>query len=272
MADHELSARRACAAVRLSRSAFYRPRRDRAAHDAEVVDALNEKVDAHPRWGFWKCFDRMRLDGKHWNHKRVHRVYCEMRLNLPRRTKKRIPTRERQPMIVEETPNAVWALDFMSDALYRGGRFRTLNILDEGVREAVEIVIDTSIPGGRVTRTLEQLSRWRPLPRAIRCDNGPEIISQTFADWCASNDIEIWYIQPGKPNQNPFIERFNRTYRQEVLDAHLFDSLDQVRTVTEQWLHVYNEIRPHDALGRIPPAAYRRQLEAREVSTSEWST
>ena len=175
-------------------------------------------------------------------------------------------------MIVEEAPNAVWALDFMSDALYRGQRFRTLNVLDEGVREAVEIVIDTSIPGGRVTRTLAQLSRWRPLPRAIRCDNGPEIISQTFADWCASNDIEIWYIQPGKPNQNPFIERFNRTYRQEVLDAHLFESLDQVREVTEQWLHTYNEIRPHDALGRIPPAAYRRQLEAREISTSERST
>jgi putative transposase len=175
-------------------------------------------------------------------------------------------------MIVEDAPNAVWALDFMSDALYHGSRFRTLNVLDEGVREAVEIVIDTSIPGGRVTRTLEQLSRWRPLPRAIRCDNGPEIISQTFADWCESHDIEIWYIQPGKPNQNPFIERFNRTYRQEVLDAYLFESLDQVREVTEQWLHTYNEIRPHDALGRIPPAAYRRQLEARENSTFERST
>ena len=121
-------------------------------------------------------------------------------------------------------------------------------------------------------RTLEQLGRWRSLPKAIRCDNGPEITSQTFADWCASHDIEIWYIQPGKPNQNPFIERFNRTYRQEVLDAHLFESLDQVREVTEQWLHTYNEIRPHDALGRIPPAAYRRQLEAREISTSERST
>lgn len=272
MADHDLSARRACAALRLSRSTFRRPLCDRAVRDAEVVDALNEKVENHPRWGFWKCFDRIRLDGKLWNHKRVHRVYCEMKLNLPRRTKKRIPTREHRPMIVEERPNAVWAIDFMSDALYRGPRFRTLNVLDEGVREAVGIVIDTSIPGGRVTRTLEQLGQWRSLPKVIRCDNGPEIISQTFADWCASHDIEIHYIQPGKPNQNPFIERFNRTYRSEVLDAHLFDSLDQVREVTEQWLHIYNEIRPHDALGRIPPAAYRRQLEEREISTLEWAT
>ena len=267
-----MSARRACAAVRLSRSAYYRPLRDRGAYDAEVVNALNEQVDAHPRWGFWKCFDRMRLDGQPWNHKRVHRVYREMRLNLPRRTKKRIPTRPRQPMIVQDAPNVVWALDFMSDALYRGRRFRTLNILDEGVREAIEITIDTSIPGGRVTRTLEQLRPWRGLPKALRCDNGPEIISQTFADWCAVHDIEILYIQPGKPNQNPFVERFNRTYRYEVLDAHLFDNLNQVREVTEQWLHTYNEIRPHDALGRIPPAAYRRQLEAREFSTLERST
>ncbi len=119
---------------------------------------------------------------------------------------------------------------------------------------------------------VEQLSRWRQLPKAIRCDNGPEIISQTFADWCASHDIEIRYIQPGKPNQNPFIERFNRTYRDEVLDTYLFESLDQVRDITERWLHTYNEIRPHDALGRIPPATYRRKLEEREFSTSERST
>ena len=272
VADHALSTRRACAAVRFSRSAFYRRLHDRAANDAEVVEALNEQVDAHPRWGFWKCFARIRLDGKPWNHKRVHRVYCAMRLNLPRRKKKRLSTRERQPMIVENAPNAVWALDFMSDALYRGGRFRTLNILDEGVREAVEIIVDTSIPGGCVVRTLEQLRPWYGLPKAIRCDNGPEIISQAFVDWCEENDVQIRYIQPGKPNQNPFVERFNRTYRHEVLDVHLFDSLDEVREVTERWLHTYNEIRPHDALGRIPPATYPRWLEAREFSTSERSS
>ena len=175
-------------------------------------------------------------------------------------------------MIVEEKPNVVWAIDFMSDALHHGQRFRTLNVLDEGVREAVGIVIDTSIPGGRVTRRLEELGELRPLPKAIRCDNGPEIISQIFVDWCALHHIEIYYIQPGKPNQNPFIERFNRTYRSEVLNAHLLDSLDQVREVTEQWLHIYNEIRPHDALGRIPPAAYRRQLEEQEISTFDWAT
>jgi putative transposase len=237
-----------------------------------VVDALNTMVDRHPRWGFWKCYYRLRLDGKPWNHKRVLRVYREMRLNLPRRTKKRVPTRLRQTLEVPAVPNAIWAIDFMSDALFHGRRFRTLNILDEGVREALDIVIDTSIPGGRVVRTLEQLSRWRGLPQAIRCDNGPEILSQTFIDWCESHEVQIRYIQPGKPNQNAFVERFNRTYRAEVLDLHLFETLSQVREVTYRWLETYNETRPHDALGRVPPAEFRRRIEEPEVSTFQWST
>lgn len=272
MAEHGLSVRRACAAVRLSRAAYYKPLADRRGADDEVVDALNSVVDKHSRWGFWKCFDRLRLEGRPWNHKRVHRVYCKMRLNLPRRTKKRLPTRERQPLIVPQQRNAIWAIDFMSDALYHGRRFRTFNVLDEGVREALDIVVDTSIPGGRVARTLEQISRWRGVPQAIRCDNGPEIISQAFVDWCEGAGVEIRYIQPGKPNQNAYIERFNRTYREEVLDAHLFDSLDQVREITYHWIQIYNELRPHDALGRVPPAVFSRRLQAAENSTFNLST
>jgi putative transposase len=236
------------------------------------VDALNGVVDKRRRWGFWKCYDRLRLDGKPWNHKRVLRVYREMRLNLPRRTKKRIPTREPQTLEVPAAPNAIWAMDFMSDALYQGRRFRTLNILDEGVREALEIVIDTSIPSGRLIRTLEQLESWRGLPQAIRCDNGPEIISQVFVDWCEERGIKIRYIQPGKPNQNAYVERFNRTYREEVLNAYLFEDLGQVREITYRWLRDYNDNRPHDSLGRIPPSQFRRNLSQLENSTSELST
>lgn len=230
------------------------------------MDALNDLVARCPRWGFWKCFDRLRLDGKRWNHKRVLRIYREMRLNLPRRTKKRVPKRERQSIEVPEAVNAVWSLDFMSDALIGGRRFRTLNVLDEGVREALDIVIDTSIPGGRVVRTLEQISRWRGTPDAVRVDNGPEFLSEVFVEWCRDNEVEILYIQPGKPNQNPFIERFNRTYRDEVLDAHLFLSLNEVREITYRWLETYNEVRPHDALGRIPPTLFRQRLEATGVA------
>ena len=155
------------------------------------MDALNELVEKYPRWGFWKLYDRLRLLGHPWNHKRVYRVYKAMNLNLPRRTKRRLPKRVQQPMVVEARANAEWSLDFMSDTLYHGRRFRTLNILDEGVREALDIVIDTSIPGGRVVRTLDRLIEWRGKPDAIRVDNGPEYISQVFADWCQNNGVTL---------------------------------------------------------------------------------
>jgi putative transposase len=270
VAEKGLSTRRACAAVGLSRAAYYRPVDD-AGRDDAIVEVLNQLVEAHPRWGFWKCYDWMRRHGHPWNHKRVWRVYCSMKLNLKRRAKKRVPTRERQSMDVVAMPNVVWGLDFMSDALLTGRKFRTFNVLDEGVREALDIVIDTSIQSGRVVRALEALASWRGYPAAIRCDNGPELLAQVFVDWCAEHGIEPRYIQPGKPNQNAFVERFNRTYRTEVLDAYLFESLEDVRRVTETWIQEYNEERSHDAIGRVPPSEYRRQIEAK-VSTLKWST
>lgn len=271
MAEKQLSVRRSCQAVRLSRSAWYKPLEDKLARDREVIDVLQSMVEAHRRWGFWKCFGRMRLDGHVWNHKRVHRIYKDLGLHHKRRTKQRIPARVRQPLNVPAVPNAVWSVDFMHDTLYVGRRFRTLNVLDEGVREGLYIEIDTSLTAERVVRVMERLKTWRGLPGAIRCDNGPELTSQTFVDWCEENDIEIRYIQPGKPNQNAYIERFNRTYREEVLSAYLFDDLDQVRDITFQWLISYNEERPHDALGGLPPAVFREQDKA-GISTYEWST
>lgn len=265
-----MSVRRACAAVKLSRGAYYH-RVEESSGDEEVVEVLNGLVDAHPGWGFWKCYDWMREKKYPWNHKRVWRVYCAMRLNLKRRAKKRVPPREPQSMEVVAMPNVVWAIDFMSDALYSGRKFRTFNILDEGVREALDIVVDTSIQSARVVRALEQVASWRGYPAAIRCDNGPELLAQVFVDWCKEHGIEPRYIQPGKPNQNAFVERFNRTYRTEVLDAYLFESLEEVRRITENWIKEYNEERSHDAIGRVPPSKYRRQIEAK-VSTLKWST
>ena len=274
-----MSIRRACEAVGLSRATWYQSPRDHLAKDSEVIDALMAIAEAHRRWGFWKSFKRLRLDGRRWNHKRVYRIYCHLGLNHKRRTKKRIPMRLRQPLETQPRPNQVWALDFMHDTLYVGRRFRTLNVLDEGVREALAIEIDTSLSGERVVRVLEQLQAWRGLPQAIRCDNGPELTSQVFVDWCKRHQIEIRYIQPGKPNQNAFIERFNRTYREEVLNSYLFEDLDQVREITHQWLIAYNERRPHDALGGLPPTVFRETHSSRagsretaEISTSELST
>ena len=143
--DQGLSINRSCRLVNLSRAAYYREESKCAVRDAPVVVALNTLVAKHGRWGFWKCHDRLRLDGHAWNHKRLWRVYCQMKLNLPRRAKKRL-IRPMQPLDAPLWPNEIWSLDFMSDSLYQGRRFRTLNILDEGVREALAIEIDTSLP------------------------------------------------------------------------------------------------------------------------------
>ena len=258
--EKKLPVVRACRAVGLTRSAYYRPLIDVAKRDAPVVERLNAAVARNGRWGFWKCFQWLRNDGCKMNHKRLHRVYCNMNLNLPRRTKRRLPKRPRVPMTVMPKPNHTWSMDFMHDRLYQGKSFRTLNVMDEGVREVLAIEIDTSLPALRVVRVLEQLRDWRGLPERIRVDNGPELIAESLQSWCAANGVALAHIQPGKPNQNAFIERFNRTYRDEVLNANLFENLDQVREITWQWQQQYNEERPHDALNGLPPSRYRRMV------------
>ncbi len=231
MVEKKLAVNKACDAMKLSRSAWYRPLEDKLARDSDVIDALEKLVKKHQGWGFWLCFQRLRNLGHRWNHKRVYRVYKALGLNHRRKTKRRVITRERQPLEVAPVPNAVWSVDFVHDTLYSGRRFRTLNVMDEGVRECLAIEIDTSLPGARLVRTLEQLKASQGVPAAIRCDNGPELISRRFVDWCEENNVQIKYIQPGKPNQNAYIERFNRTYRNEVLSCYLFEDLDDVQSV-----------------------------------------
>lgn len=228
--------------------------------DAPVIEALNEIVREHNRWGFWMCFHRLRNLGHRWNHKRVWRVYKAMKLNRKRRTKRRLPYREAAPLGTPPVVNNTWSFDFMSDTLYSGTRYRVMNIIDEGVREALDIVVDTSITAKRVIRVLEQLKAERGVPRSIRVDNGPEMTAGVFAQWCHDNQVRISYIQPGKPNQNAYIERFNRSYREEVLDPHIFSNLSQVRDLSWAWLITYNEERPHRSLGNIPPAEFKRRL------------
>ena len=270
--EHRISVRRACQAVRLSRAAYYRPPRSRLVRDADVVTALNDVVARHSRWGFWKCFYRLRRGGHRWNHKRVHRVYCALRLNLPRRSKRRVPARLRQPLAAPTRLNETWALDFMADALYDGRPFRALTVIDEGNREALAIEIGTSIPSARVIRVLDELVRLYGRPARVRVDNGPELVAEAFVEWCTAQRIGLGYIQPGKPDQNAFIERFNRTYREEVLDTHLFESLDQVRAITEAWLAIYNTERPHESLGQVPPLTFLPRPETVPESTFAVST
>lgn len=253
---HALSVVRACRIAGCSRTAWYRPPRDRTAEDQPVMDALDAVVTAHSRWGFWLCYDRLRALGHPWHWKRVYRVYCTMRLNLKRRGKQRVLTRPRVPLEAPAALNHTWALDFMGDTLYDGRCYRTLNVLDEGNREGLAIEVDTSLPSARVVQVLDQLVAMHGVPTRLRCDNGPEFVAAALADWCAERGITLQHIQPGKPNQNAFIERFNRTYRTEVLDAWVFMSLAEVRAVTEAWLEAYNSERPHRSLGRVPPRTY----------------
>lgn len=272
VSEHQLSRSEACQIVGISRSAFYKPKVDWAARDAPVIAALNDIVSKRCRWGFWKCFHRLRGDGHGWNHKRVHRVYCAMRLNLQRKAKKRVVTRERQPLEAPPELNGVWALDFMRDTMYDGRPFRTLNVIDEGNREALRIECGTSIPSGRLVRVMEQLIEVYGKPRAIRLDNGPEMTSQGFTDWAQRHGVRLLFIQPGKPNQNAFIERFNKSFRVEVLDANLFNSISEVQMAADDWLIDYNEYRPHESLGDVPPATFKFRIFNQDVSSFEPST
>lgn len=255
---HGLSVVRSCQAVGLSRSAYYHGSPDWQTRDAAVIEALNQLVDAHPRWGVWKYYVRLRALGHPWNHKRIYRIYRQLGLNQPRRTKRRRPTRPSLPVFVPEGPNEVWSADFMSDALYHGARFRTFNLIDDFNREALAIEIDTSLRAERVIRVLERLKATRALPHMIRVDNGPEFLAQALQDWGKANRVLIYHIQPGRPTQNAFIERFNRTYRNEVLNLYLFRSLEEVREITEEWMTIYNEHRPHEALQGAAPWTYQK--------------
>jgi len=253
---HGVSVVRSCAAVGFARSAYYRAPVDWQIHDVAVIKALNQLVDAHPRWGVWKYINRLQALGHSWNHKRIYRIYRQLGLNQPRRTKRRLPARDSIPVFVPEGPNEVWSADFMSDALSHGTRFRTFNLIDDYNREVLAIEVDTSLKAERVIRVLDRLKPDRELPHMIRVDNGPEFLAQSLLEWGKANRVLIYHIQPGCPTQNAFIERFNRTYRNEVLNLYLFRSLEDVREITASWMTVYNEQRPHASLHSAAPCTY----------------
>ena len=167
-------------------------------------------------------------------------------------------------------PNEIWSADFMSDALWSGQRFRTFNVLDDFNREALGIGIDTSLPAPRIVRALDQLLEIRGKPQVLRSDNGPEFISEALARWARRHGVELRFIQPGKPMQNGYVERFNRTYREEVLNCYVFETLGEVRRMTDEWLPRYDEQRPHESLGNLSPRQYL-MAKYPQSSNSNWS-
>jgi len=263
--EHKLSIRQACLALGVNRSTLYYKSKHR--DDSEVIDVLNALVEKHPRNGFRKLFLRIRNAGYEWNHKKVYRVYTALGLNIRRRTKKRLPKRIKKPLTHLTEPNKIWSMDFMADNLWNGKRYRLLNVIDEFNRELLESEIDTSLQSIRVIRTLERIIDWRGRPEAIRVDNGPEFISTQLEMWCNSKDIELLFIRPGQPTENARVERFNGSFRRELLDCYVFSTLREVRDYVEEWMHDYNHYRPHEALGDLTPIQFlERYNNAQEKS------
>ena len=192
-----------------------------------------------------------RDNGECWNHKRVYR---ELELNLRIKPRKRLKREKPDELVVPEQPNEVWSMDFMADRLGDGRQFRLLNVLDDFNREGLGIEIDFSLPAERVVRALNQIFEWRGAPRTIRVDNGPECVSGTLMEWAENKGIALAHIQPGKPQQNAYVERYNRPVRHEWLDLHIFETIDQVQQIATEWLWSYNHERPNMGNGGMSPA------------------
>lgn len=254
VARHGASIALACRTFSISETC-YRYRARLSAENFEISDWLEKLTGANRTWGFGLCFLYLRnVKGFAWNHKRVYRIYRELELNLRIRPKKRLKRDKPEPLAVPDRPNETWSMDFMSDQLADGRSFRTLNVLDDFNREGLGIEVDISLPALRVVRTLERIIEWRGAPETIRVDNGPEYVSATLQLWARKRGIGLSYIQPGKPQQNAYVERYNRTVRQEWLGQHIFQTIKDAQDQATRWLWTYNNERPNMAIGGVTPA------------------
>ena len=244
----------ACRAFDVSETCYrYSPKLD--DENEQIADLLLGLTRAKKSWGFGLCFLYMRnVQGHGWNHKRVYRIYRELELNLRIKPRKRLNWEKPDALAVPEAANEVWSMDFMADRLGDGRQFRLLNVLDDFNREGLGIEIDFSLPAERVVRALNQIIEWRGAPKTIRVDNGPEYISGTLMEWAEHKGISLAHIQPGKPQQNAYVERYNRTIRHEWLDLHIFETIDEVQQIATEWLWSYNNERPNMGNGGMTPA------------------
>ena len=251
--DKGISIAMACRIFTISETC-YRYEAKTSGDNALIADWLLRLTYSNRIWGFGLCYLYLRnVQGLPYNHKRVYRIYRELELNLRIKPKRRLKRDKPDELAVPRQMNDTWSMDFMHDRLLDGRSFRTFNVIDDYNREGLGIEVDLSLPALRVIRSLERIIEWRGKPMAIRCDNGPEYISQQLMDWAKKKDIRLQYIQPGKPQQNAYVERFNRTVRHEWLDQHLFESIAHAQETATRWLWHYNNERPNMAIGGITP-------------------
>ena len=260
-----VSIKRACRVVDLPRSMYYyKPTRDYS----QLIDKLNELAELLPHRGIDEYYGRLKQQGYPWNRKRVLRVYRLLNLQMRRKSKSRVPTRVKEPLEQPSMINHTWSMDFMHDVLENGRKVRILNIIDDFNREALAVEAAYSHNSLSVIKQLEIIMVTRDKPMRIRVDNGPEFISTKLKEWCDKRSITLSYIQPGKPMQNAYIERFNRLYREDILDAYIFETKEQLRVLSRKWQDDYNENHPHKSLGGKSP----RQFAINSGKLSEFTT
>lgn len=258
MCARGLSERRALVVVQMSASALrYRPAPDRNAGLRERILSLAHR---HRRYGAGMIYLKLRQAGEAVNHKRVDRLYALEKLQVRRRRRKKVPVSERQPLIRPGGANEVWSMDFVFDRVAGGRAIKCLAIVDDATHEAVAVMPEHNISGQNVVRVLEQVCNQRGHPKVIRTDNGKEFCGRAMLTWAHEKSVALRLIEPGKPNQNAYIESFNGRLRDECLNEHWFTSLAHARSVIETWRREYNEERPKRALGGLTPSQYAQQL------------
>jgi transposase InsO family protein len=258
MVTRGLSERHALTVVGMSASALrYTPRPDRNAALRDRIVALAHR---HRRYGAGMIYLKLRQAGQVVNHKRVDRLYAEARLQVRRRRRKKVPVADRQPLVRPHARNEVWSADFVFDRTAEGRVLKCLTIVDDATTEAVAIVAARALGGLPLTRILDQLAIDRGLPKALRTDNGPEFCGRAMLTWAHERGVDLRLIEPGKPNQNAYIESFNGRFRDECLNEHWFTSIGHAQVVIETWRREYNEERPKKSLGGLTPALYARKL------------
>ena len=264
MSDRGLSERHALRVVGMSASAYrYQPVPDKNVVLREQIVALAHR---HRRYGAGMIYLKLRQAGEQVNHKRVDRLYAEAGLQVKRRRREKVPVADRQPLGRPDAANQVWSMDFVFDRTAEGRVIKCLTIVDDATHESVAIVPERAIGGHALTRILDRLATERGLPQAIRTDNGKEFCGRAMLTWAHARGVRLFLIQPGKPNQNAYIESFNGRLRDECLNEHWFVSLAHAKTVIESWRREYNEERPKKSLGGLTPSAYARQLAGKSAT------